>query len=142
MNLRDLRANISLFATTDTGTGGLFDVAVNGTNSPVHVIFPHAPADHVLALTAHTDTSPLDITLHPAFEGNFSVQGSQRSVAVHTAVEDPAGRGRRRQADWAQGPRWPQVGDVNGTVRWLPAERRQLGDVTASTLVGDVTLRL
>lgn len=117
-------------------------MSVNGTNSPVRVALPHAPADHVLTLTAHTDNAPLDLTLHPAFEGRFSVEGSRRMVAVQTAVEDPAGRGRTRRADWAQGPRWPRIGNVSGTVRWLPAEERRMGVVRASTSVGEVKLRL
>lgn len=118
-------------------------MSINGTNSPVRVIFPHAPADHALTLTAHTDNTPLDLTLHPTFEGNFLVQGARRMVTVQTAAEDPAGRGRQRHVDWAEGPRWPHIGkNASGAVRWLPAEGTQMGTVTASTLVGDVKLRL
>ncbi|KZT72412.1 hypothetical protein DAEQUDRAFT_723124 [Daedalea quercina L-15889] len=134
-------ANVSLFATTGSYTGGRFDVVAHSSNSPVRVAVPHAPADHVLTLAAHTSNSPIDLVLHPAFEGGFALHGSRwmsPQVRVDEGVEDPAGRGRRRDVSFRQ----VQRGDVNGVVRWLPAEEKELGLVTASTSNMGVALHL
>ncbi|EPT02472.1 hypothetical protein FOMPIDRAFT_1118373 [Fomitopsis schrenkii] len=127
-----ISANVSLFATTDSSTGGLFDVSTTSTNSPVRVTFPHAPVDHVLTLAARTTNSPLDLVLHPAFEGAFALHGARwfaPRVQVSEDVADPADRGRRRDVSFRQ----VQRGEVSGVVRWVPAEERELGLVTAET---------
>ena len=98
----------------------------------MRVTFPYAPVDHILALAARTTNSPLDLVLHPTFEGAFALHGARwfaPRVQVSEGVPDPAGRGRRRDVNFRQ----VQRGDVSGVVRWVPAEERELGLVTAET---------
>ncbi|KAH9833578.1 uncharacterized protein C8Q71DRAFT_712850 [Rhodofomes roseus] len=136
-----INTNVSLFSTTSSGTGGLFDVDTHSSNSPVRVVLPYAPAEHVLTLAARTSNSPVDLVLHPAFEGSFALHGSRwisPQVHVDDGVVDPAGRGRRRQVQVNR----ISGADVSGSVAWLPAKQREYGSVVASTSNMGVALYL
>ncbi|KAH9927770.1 uncharacterized protein B0H18DRAFT_1103969 [Fomitopsis serialis] len=129
-----VNANVSLFATTSSSTGGLFNVDAHSTNSPVRVVFPDAPVDHVLTLAAHTTNSPVELVLHPTYEGGFTLHGSRwlsPQVRVSPNVDDPAGRGRRRDVHWSTSNR----ADVSGSASLLLSSKRiQNGLVMPVTL--------
>jgi len=125
--------NLSLYTTSDSGIGGVFEADIHTSNSPLGIKLVQAPVDHTLHMKAHTSNSPVRAALHPTFEGTFRLSSSRffrPTVHTNSSIEDPAGKDRRRSVDIKT------IGSpvVEGLVRWLPAEREQhLGHVEIST---------
>ncbi|PCH35700.1 hypothetical protein WOLCODRAFT_140032 [Wolfiporia cocos MD-104 SS10] len=134
-------ANISLYSTSGSNTGGVFDVGIYTSNSPMHIAFLDAPVDHLLTMRAHTTNGPVLAALHETYEGTFSLRSSaffRPTIQVDRSVEDPAGKGRQRVVD----VRTLGRGFADGRVLWTPSERQNVGSVEVSTSNMGLDLRL
>ncbi|KAK0434152.1 uncharacterized protein EV420DRAFT_1598003, partial [Desarmillaria tabescens] len=88
-----ISAGISLFSTAPSSTGGKFDIELG---------FIDASVDSALDLTAHTAMGPVDVTMHPTYEGEFRLATIMGRAEVTTAdeVEDPKGEDRKRSVSF------------------------------------------
>lgn len=136
-----MSANISLIATTDNETGGSFRVLARTYNSPIYFNFNSAPVNSLLHVDGATSNSPAYLNLHSTYEGSFELQGStfvQPRVNASEGIEDPAGKGRKRNVEVHNIRR----GTVEGEVTWEPSEGRKLGSAKLSSRNSPVVLAL
>ena len=136
-----LHSNISLIAATDNETGGSFRVFTKTSNSPLNVNFTSAPVDSLLHFDGATSNSPAHLSLHSTYEGSFALRSSaffQPRVEAREDVEDPAGKGRRRNVEI----RSIRRGTTEGKVTWESSGDRELGNVELRTSNMPVTLAL
>lgn len=114
-----------------------FDVTTKTSNSRLDVSFRDAPLDSTLNHRAATSNSPAEVTLHPTFEGHFSLDSSLFTPVVHEhRVEDPSGKDRKRVI------RYRNVrGFVDGDVSWV-GNGEGKGKVAVKTSNARVTLNL
>jgi hypothetical protein len=124
-----------LFSTFENSTSGAFTVITRTSNSPLDVNFSdHAP-DGLLKLDAHTSNSPVEVRLHPSFEGTMKLRTSlfAPTVSPELEVEDPAGRGRTRSVNVSTTGRHSRV--VHADVEWKPEDEalKPDGKVEVST---------
>ncbi|KAF9445068.1 hypothetical protein P691DRAFT_735594 [Macrolepiota fuliginosa MF-IS2] len=116
-----------------------FDVTGATSNSPLNIAFDDAPLNSILAFRASTSNSPAEVTLHPTFEGHFSLQSSLFSPVVHRSpsVEDPAGKGRRRYIRFGNVRNY-----VSGDVSWGSEDAEGRGEADIRSSNARVTLNL
>lgn len=137
-----IHSNVSLVAETKGNTGGKFNVVARSSNSPVDVKFDTAPIDSVLHVDVHTSNSPARLTLHPTFEGSFSLHtGAWFPTTVQQRnedEEDPAGKDRKRTLEL----RTIRRGSTEGSVAWTPSEREELGTAVLTSSNSPVALYL
>jgi hypothetical protein len=130
-----LSTDFSLFSTSENKTGGAFTLKTLTSNSPLQVNFPDHPPDAVLRFDAHTTNSPALVRLHPLFEGIFKLEGSvfPAGVSPDLDVEDPTGRGRKRDVSVRTVGHGAAV--VHGHAAWVPEdpEGAPAGKVEVST---------
>jgi len=86
-----LEARLSLHNSTDSGISN-FDVTSRTSNGKINVAFLDAPVDSTLAFRASTSNAATEVSLHPTFEGHFTLQSSLVTPDVREhRVEDPSG---------------------------------------------------
>ncbi|KIM59348.1 hypothetical protein SCLCIDRAFT_1217913 [Scleroderma citrinum Foug A] len=84
--------------TSDVATGGKFDVDASTTNGPVDLKFIKSPVSALLKAKAKSTIGRVKVALAPEYEGYFSGSSVIRDVSlVNRNVEDPEGKGRRRE---------------------------------------------
>ncbi|KDR84319.1 hypothetical protein GALMADRAFT_237095 [Galerina marginata CBS 339.88] len=134
-----LHADISL--TSASGTGGSFDITTTTSNSPLRVTFSDSPVDSRLSLKASTSNSPATVSLHPAYEGTFTVQTSLFGPTLRrkSDVEDPSGEGRERNVKFGSIGKGPRV--LTGEVYW-DEKRKDEGAVSVRTSNSPVVLEI
>ncbi|KAG6888694.1 hypothetical protein C0992_007843 [Termitomyces sp. T32_za158] len=135
-----IRGTLSLESANESG--GKFKVHTSTSNSPLELFFVESPVDSILMLDATTSIGPATVSLHPAYEGRYTaVTSFQRpSILVNHDVEDPAGRGRKRQVR-SLANRGPFA---SGTVRWYDGDdnKKLIGNVEVHTSFSPLTLRI
>ncbi|KAF5354947.1 hypothetical protein D9756_005640 [Leucocoprinus leucothites] len=117
-----------------------FLVNTHTSNSRLDVTFRDAPVDSILTHRGSTSNSPADVRLHPTFEGHFSLNshsGLFNPIVHEHQVDDPAGRGRRRNVSYRN-----VRGYVDGDVKWGGSNEKKRGNVDVSTSNARVTLDL
>ena len=122
--------------------GGSFKVTTRTSNGPLTVKFLAMPAGSVLYYEGSTGNGPVNIKIHPTFEGEFTIQTSRwctPSVETDNTAVDPRGRGRRRVVQLKETTR---SGVASGTVRWWPLEDMVLGSINVKTSNGPTNLIL
>ena len=90
--------------------------------------FTSAPVNSLLHYSGATSNSPAHLGLHSTYEGTFALRSSaffQPRVEAREDVEDPAGKGRRRNVEI----RSIRRGTAAGKVTWEPEKERELGSV-------------
>ncbi|KAK2467427.1 hypothetical protein APHAL10511_000662 [Amanita phalloides] len=119
-------------------TGGDFEIVATTSNSPLRVRIREAPLDSKLSLNAKSSNSPVDVVLHPAFEGDFEVSTVHfwPSVSVNSAARDPSGGGRVRDVQVSR-----NKNHVSGSVSWSD-EGKGRGRVDVKTTNSPAVLRL
>ncbi|KAH9942067.1 hypothetical protein B0H21DRAFT_696521, partial [Amylocystis lapponica] len=116
--LRDHNTNITLISASESGSGGAYDVHINGDSSPVTVGIPYAPLDSVLKFEAVGKNASLHATMHPAFEGTFFVTNQPSTpTLIDSSAEDPAHFGRERVMDVRR-----FSNSIQGYVAWQPLD--------------------
>jgi len=93
----------SLFAVDTEGqvrapSGGSFFIDTKSNILPVRLNFDDAPVNSTLTLTSRTFVGPIDVDLHPTYEGTFSLSSDLGPPVVNVSdeVEDPTGEDRKR----------------------------------------------
>ncbi|KAL4079122.1 hypothetical protein J3A83DRAFT_1032541 [Scleroderma citrinum] len=125
--------------TSDSTTGGKFDVDASTTNGFINLAFTESPVGATLKCNAKAAIGPVDITLAPEYEGSFSgntVFGS--AIVVERNVEDPEGKGRHREVSEHKAGR-----SVDGTIFWVESDGSHAeneSSVEASTTVSAVKI--
>ncbi|KIJ66010.1 hypothetical protein HYDPIDRAFT_110134 [Hydnomerulius pinastri MD-312] len=117
---------------SESGTGGEFDVDTESTNGSIGLTFTDSPVDSLLNCRAQTTLGGLQVALHSAYEGTYSVETTlgKRMVEQRQEVEDPAGRGRHRQVSQDKASR-----GNSGSVSWVE------NDGSSSGTEGSVVLK-
>ncbi|KAF8627774.1 hypothetical protein AX17_006139 [Amanita inopinata Kibby_2008] len=140
--LSPIQSDISLNQPQDQdqerSNGGDFNVIATTSNSPLRLTFPFAPLDSKLTLHAKTRNSPLQVSLHPTYEGGFKVSSTnfRPSVVVKPGIDDPAGEGRERDVRISD-----QRNQVSGSVSWS-GEGKQRGNVDVATTNSPAVLEM
>ncbi|KAF8625369.1 hypothetical protein AX15_005420 [Amanita polypyramis BW_CC] len=116
---------------------GDFTVLAKSTNSPIRLKISDAPVDSRLFLNAETQNSPVDVILHPTFEGDFEVTSINfwPTVSVRSP-QDPSGKGRERDLQFSREGNY-----VKGSVSWSD-EGKERGHVNIKTSNSPAVLRL
>ncbi|KAK0221196.1 hypothetical protein EDD85DRAFT_263902 [Armillaria nabsnona] len=93
-----ISAGISLLSTAPSSAGGKFDVKAYTARGKIELGFIDAPVDSVLNLTAHTAMGPVDVTMHPTYEGEFRLATvlGRAEVTTQDDPKDPKGEDRKR----------------------------------------------
>lgn len=122
-------------------SGGAYAIEAHTSNNPLNLIVPSSPYSSFLRLDAHTTNSPSKITLHPAYEGSYSIRSSMIAPKVEYSgdVEDPSGQGRHRVHNTHRVTRGHLV---EGSVRWGEEGGEKGGSVTLSTSNSPAVLEL
>ena len=95
-SVRPIDSEVTL--TSDVATGGKFDVDASTTNGPVDLKFIKSPVSALLKAKAKSTIGRVKVALAPEYEGYFSGSSVIRDVSlVNRNVEDPEGKGRRRE---------------------------------------------
>ncbi|KAG5719396.1 hypothetical protein E4T56_gene13462 [Termitomyces sp. T112] len=121
---------------------GKFKIFARTSVSPLQLSFVEAPVDSVLLLDATTSLGPAAVSLDSTYEGSYTaVTSLQRpSILFNPDVEDPAGKGRKRQMRSS-----PSRGPIaSGTVRWSDGDdhKKLLGNVNVRTSLAPLTLKI
>ncbi|KAG5731771.1 hypothetical protein E4T56_gene816 [Termitomyces sp. T112] len=83
---------------TSETPAGRFMVTATTSNAPLTVAFPSSPVDSTLRLSASTSNGHALLSLHPTYEGQFSMTTSNDRPWIRPHdVADPSGKGRVRQ---------------------------------------------
>ncbi|KAJ2918196.1 hypothetical protein MD484_g2231, partial [Candolleomyces efflorescens] len=133
-------AKTNLTSTSEDGTGGNFTVGLATVKAPIDLSFPSAPINNTLYLGASTVLSPANITLHPTFEGTFSLKTLLASATLNAKKgpeSDPEGRGRSRGLEVFQ----HGYGKLDG-VTWWAEDRKWAGHVKVESTLSPVVLSL
>ena len=114
-----IHTRFSLFAVDTEGqvrapSGGSFFIDTGSGISPVRLNFDGAPVDSTLTLTSKTLAGPIDVDLHPTYEGTFSLSSDMGPPVVNVSdeVEDPTGEGRKRTVKFHRTHGRVMVGEV------------------------------
>ncbi|KAK0212095.1 hypothetical protein DFS33DRAFT_1279063 [Desarmillaria ectypa] len=134
-----ISAGISLLSTAPSSTGGKFGVKAYTARGKIELGFIDASVDSALDLTAHTAMGPVDVTMHPTYEGEFrlaTVMG-RAEVTTHDEVEDPKGEERKRSVSFERAGGSIVAGRV-----WWGEEGKGRGTVDLKTSLSGVKLAL
>ncbi|XP_006461438.1 hypothetical protein AGABI2DRAFT_178597 [Agaricus bisporus var. bisporus H97] len=133
-----LRAGVRLHDRTSGNAGTDFKVISVTTNAHLDFSFLEVPLYSTLHHQASTSNSPATVTMHPTFEGRFSLASSSLFTPVinEHRVEDPYGKDRHRIVT-----RRTFRGLVEGDVSW-GGDTKGDGSVHVSTSNGKLTLNL
>ncbi|EDR07808.1 uncharacterized protein LACBIDRAFT_297984 [Laccaria bicolor S238N-H82] len=137
----EITASISL-TTTSNSPGGNYSILTQTSFAKLTLTFPSSPLDSSLSLNARTSLASIDVSLHPTYEGTFTLDASLTpfgaKVFVDEDVRDPAGEGRKRKVEVRRGN---GGGRVEGSVGWGDGEEGR-GNVKLETVLGSANLRL
>ncbi|KIJ15567.1 hypothetical protein PAXINDRAFT_169030 [Paxillus involutus ATCC 200175] len=112
------RVDSEVALTTDSVTGGEFEVDTESTRGSIGLTFTDSPVDSVLKCRAETTIGSLLVALDSAYEGSYSLQNTLGSQTVEQRrVEDPAGKGRHRAVSVNR-----SRGRVSGSVNWVESD--------------------
>ncbi|KIL63997.1 hypothetical protein M378DRAFT_78834 [Amanita muscaria Koide BX008] len=119
-------------------TGGDFDVTASNVNGLVKLRITDAPVDSKLDLQARSKNAPVDVMLHPTFEGDFEVSSNFLLPTVHVkqGVRDPSGQDRDRSVQLSR-----QGHLAKGNVSWSD-EGKGRGHVELETSYSPAVLKL
>ncbi|TDL18015.1 hypothetical protein BD410DRAFT_729021 [Rickenella mellea] len=132
-----LQARIQLFSPKEEGA---FDVDATSSNAPLTLQFVEQPINSTLRVNARTSSGSANVNLHPAYEGNFTLQTSNSLPQVQrTVAKDPTGKGRERHVDYGRNVR----NILQGSVWWGHPKKDGLkSDVRVRTSNSPVQLRV
>lgn len=119
-------------------TGGDFDITASNVNGLVKLRITDAPVDSKLDLQARTKNAPVDVMLHPTFEGDFEVSSNFLLPTVHVkqGVRDPSGQERHRSVQLSR-----QGHLAKGNVSWSD-EGKGRGHVELETSYSPAVMKL
>lgn len=135
--LSQINAEVSL--TSETSSGGEFGVDAESIHGAVEIKFTDSPVDSVLRCEVGSIVGAVQVEVHSAFEGTYSLQTMLGSKSVlQREVEDPAGRGRHRVVSLDEAR-----GRIEGEIKWEENDGSSVaneGYVILKALMPSVTL--
>jgi hypothetical protein len=118
--------------------GGDYSVNAHSSNAPFRLNFITAPINSALKLSADTSNSPASASLHPTYQGKFTLTSSNKRPYVDQHKrDDPEDRDRRRSIEYSSNGR----NILRGSVRW-DDKHKDLGTVDLKTSNSGVVLHL
>ncbi|KAK0479404.1 hypothetical protein EDD18DRAFT_846929 [Armillaria luteobubalina] len=134
-----ISAGISLLSTAPSSTGGKFNVKVNTARGKIELGFIDASVDSALDLQAHTAMGPVDVTMHPTYEGEFRLATvlGRAEVTTDNETEDPKGEDRKRSVSFERAG-----GSVVSGRVWWGEEGKGKGTADLKTSLSGVKLAL
>ena len=142
VEIQDSEISASISLATESGSGGNYSILAQTSFSKLTLSFPSSPLNSSLSLNARTSLAPVDVSLHPTYEGTFTLDTSLilfgANVLVDEGVRDPAGEGRKRNVELRKGS---GGGHVEGWVAWGVSEEGR-GNVKLETVLARANLRL
>jgi len=118
--------------------GGSFKISASNAVGPISLLTSRAPVNSTINVKAKTPLGPVQVQMHPTFEGRFSVQTTmgKSEVTVDEEQEDPDKRGRKRSVDFSK------AGSATiGKVYWGDANNLR-GEVKLETTLANAELKL
>ncbi|KAH9896406.1 uncharacterized protein BXZ73DRAFT_63025 [Epithele typhae] len=116
---------------------GSFIVDIHTTNGALSAHIHDQPVDSHLQLVGTTQNAPVQVILHPAYEGTYSLRSLGGAVAVDPiSSTDPSNRYRYRRSF----PQQSSHSSATGKVLWMPYSGPGEGSVTLSTSVRPIQL--
>ncbi|KAK7438182.1 hypothetical protein VKT23_018114 [Stygiomarasmius scandens] len=118
--------------------GGSFKISASNAVGPISLLTSRAPVNSTINLKAKTALGPVQVQMHPTFEGRFSVQTTmgKNEVTVDEEQEDPDKKGRKRSVDFSK------AGSATiGKVYWGDANNLR-GEVKLETTLASAELKL
>ncbi|EGO00750.1 hypothetical protein SERLA73DRAFT_178667 [Serpula lacrymans var. lacrymans S7.3] len=98
-------------------TGGAFKVSARTSNGHIDLSHATSPVNSILNLSARTSNAPAFVSLHGAYEGDYTLDTSRLApTVVKSNTLDPSGRGRRRVVEQTT----QRKGHLKGSVYWQP----------------------
>lgn len=118
---------------------GHFSVEAGTTNGGINIRNSIAPARSTVRLDAHTTNSPMDVRMHEAYEGSFSLRTTNKTptISYRSHPKDPEGQDRKRKvvSNKVEGSA------LSGNVFWGD-EGRDRGEVKMETTNSETILRV
>jgi hypothetical protein len=102
-------------------SGGFYQIATRSHHASVRLEVVDAPVDSALVLSSKNMRGPLEVYLHPTYQGKFSSEAliGDTPLAILGDTEDLPGDGRRRNLVWEGSRIPPGVRNVmRGEVWW------------------------
>ena len=120
-----------------------FKVIAQASNGSLNMNVSSAPVDSVINLEGSTSNAPVNVVLHPAYEGDVYLASGMSPPMLHVEknVRDPSGRGRYRSVHTHTFGNF-NPGTVEGRVLWGAEDGRRLGSVELSTSNAPLTVTL
>ena len=83
-------------------SGGAYKIATRSLHAPVRLQVMDAPVDSTLILSSKNTRGPMDVHLHPTFQGRFSSEAiiGDTPLGFVGHSENPSGSSRRRNLVW------------------------------------------
>lgn len=107
-------------------SGGFYSIATRSRRGPARLEIVEAPIDYVLDLWSKNAWGPLEVWLHPTYQGSFRSEAliGDTPLGLIGGAVDPSGHGRKRNLFWNEWSIPPGVRHVlAGEVWW--GDRRQ-----------------
>ncbi|THU98898.1 hypothetical protein K435DRAFT_516958 [Dendrothele bispora CBS 962.96] len=139
-----IKGNLSLISTGPNHTdptsnpGGSFKIEASNSLGAITLLTSQAPINSTVSLNAKTALSPVDVQMHPTFEGRFSVKTTlgKSQVTTDEKQEDPDRKGRKRVVDFGK------VGGATTGKAYWGDENSLRGEVMVETTLADAKLKL
>ncbi|ESK85781.1 hypothetical protein Moror_2423 [Moniliophthora roreri MCA 2997] len=140
-----IKADISMYANSST-SGGKFNVTANSDTGSIVLNTLSAPPSSTVNVAVEGVIEPIDVGLHPTFEGRFNLTtfyfANATVVEGSAGAEDPEGKGRARKIEYAQRSEGLTVGNVWWDDGTGAGEGKERGTVTLVNTLADITLRV
>jgi hypothetical protein len=81
---------------------GVYEITTRSRHAPVRLEVVDAPVDSALKIFSKNTRGPLEVHLHPTYQGKFSSEAliGSAPLGIRGYVEDPSGRERKRTLGW------------------------------------------
>ena len=102
-------------------SGGFYQIATRSRHAPVRLEVVDAPVDSTLFLSSKNIQCPLEVYLHPTYQGRFSSEAfiGDAPLGIRGYTTDPSGADRKRNLVWDAQSIPPGIHHVmSGEVWW------------------------
>jgi hypothetical protein len=125
-------------------SGGFYQIATRSRRAPVRLEVVDAPVDSTLVLSSKNTMGPLEIYLHPTYQGMFLSEAPVGGTLLGNLgyAEDPSGEGRDRnmvREEWGIPPGVHNF--MSGEVRWGDRPETSYPDGPYSPIFGSVQVK-
>ena len=125
-------------------SGGFYHIATRSRHAPVRLEIVDAPANSVVDLCSKNAWGPLEVWLHPTYQGRFRSEAliGDTPLGLIGGAVDPSGNGRKRNLFWNGWSIPPGVKHVlSGEVWWGDRLQPRYPDIPYSQIASSVRLK-